>query len=264
LIVAARDLGVFARGFVPRDRQRQKALDRAAAEARAAARGETDLAVVGRMGRLAAAAAGLPLRWDTRTTTVRPAPPPTIDDEVARRELARRFLRSLGPPGPRQLSCWAGVEPADARETFTAVRRAGELVDVRIGGQGRGVLLASDEQALRTATPVLGVCLLPHGADPVLQSAEPVISSVRARSGGVEVDEHGDWRRLPRTVLGGVAVLDEQAVAAFGRVGGKVILLPLRGLAGDQRDTVEAAALALAPVLGQPVSTTWLPEAAWS
>ena len=105
------------------------------------------------------------IRWDTRTTTVIPAVPPEIDEEDALRELARRFLRWLGPARPSNLARWAGIDRSDAEATFSALGR--ELVPIATT-HSTGMMLASDEEQMSTLQGrAVGARLLPLG-DPYL------------------------------------------------------------------------------------------------
>ncbi len=88
---------------------------------------------------LLAAARGIicrgPDRPDEEPTYVRlddwvdPAPP--IDRDLALAELARRFVRSYGPAGARDLAYWSGLPAVDARRAFA-------LADPATGAPPRG------------------------------------------------------------------------------------------------------------------------------
>jgi hypothetical protein len=256
-VVPRDDLAVFAVGIVPRDPELRRLVHELAARAGRSVTEERvrggEASVVGpvpsalaahfRKGpvpRLAFAVGGVELRWDARTTSLLPGPPLDADEEEARRELARRFLRSLGPATPELFAAWAGVAEGDARETFRAI--AGELVAVEWEG-GVGWLLAADADALAAAEPLEGTRLVPFGGDPVLQ---PGYEGWPRREG------------LPPWACSGLAVVDGEAVAAWGRRGQRVTLMALGALSARQCDEVEREASSL-PVTAARVEVMWRP-----
>ncbi len=96
-------------------------------------------------------------------------PPPLDRDlEPARLELARRYLRTLGPSDATGFARWAGVEPADARTTLAGLEH--ELAAVEVAGV-RGVVLAEALPALREDGEAAAVRLLPPG-DPYLNASD--------------------------------------------------------------------------------------------
>jgi hypothetical protein len=88
------------------------------------------------------------------------SPPPDLAE--ARRELARRFLRTHGPASHGQLAAWAQTAPSHAKALFAAVED--ELTLVRLDGARRWIL-AADLDRLRDPPRATGVRLL-HGHDP--------------------------------------------------------------------------------------------------
>lgn len=68
---------------------------------------------------------------------------PRVDRDTALAELARRYLRSRGPAGARDLAYWAGINLGDARRGLAAIER--ELADA-----GDGLVALAKE---RRATP---------------------------------------------------------------------------------------------------------------
>ena len=182
--------------------------------------------------RLAFALAGVEVRWDAHRTELLPGSPPEMDEELARRELARRFLRSLGPAQPARFARWAAVDEADARVTFDAL--ASELVEVAWPG-GSGFVLAEDAEQLARAQPVRGARLVAFGGDPVLQPGEDVVAAERShRRAG-----------LPPWASMGLALLDGEVAAAWGRARGRITILALSSLDRRARDAIEAEALAM-------------------
>src|SRR5207302_2865969 len=105
--------------------------------------------------------------------------PPTQAPEPARLELARRFLRSVGPSTPEEFAWWSGGwagsfgattrgELSDAQQTFRSLET--ELTEVELGGRNRWALRA-DRSTLERTGPVETVRLLPAG-DPDLASPD--------------------------------------------------------------------------------------------
>jgi hypothetical protein len=219
--------------------------------------------------RLLAVTGRLHIRWDARTVHVLPADPPPVDDEEARMELARRFLRWYGPAHARQLAKWAGLGRSDAEETWR--RLGGELIPVSLAGTREAAgskvvagqprcLLATDEDALRGADPaagrVEGVRFLPPG-DPFLHlDAGLVVPSPPPRVADRE-PEPGVSRRLLNSLTGRVLV-DGEIAASWGRAAGRLAIAPWHPLAPAAREAVTAEVGTLAAALGRPITTRWL------
>src|SRR2546422_11280749 len=117
--------------------------------------------------------------WEGATTSGRLVEPPTEAADPARLELARRFLRSVGPWTPKEVAWWSGGwaasfgastrgELSDAQQTFRSLEK--ELGEVEFEGQ-QGWTLRTDRSRLERAAPVETVRLLPAG-DPYLASAD--------------------------------------------------------------------------------------------
>jgi hypothetical protein len=193
------------------------------------------------VGRLLFAMGGAQLRWDARTTSLVPGPPLQGDEEEARRELARRFLHSLGPATPERFSRWAAVGGDDARATFDAL--AGELVAVE---SGEGYVLADDADDLMAAEPVAGTRLLAFGGDPVLQPGTDVLPSEAGRR----------REELPPWASTGLVLADGEPVASWGRRQSRVTLFPFLPLGVRREDEIEREARSL-PVHGAPVRVAW-------
>ena len=227
-VIPRRDVGVFTIGALPRDPERRAALhaladrvlqvlDGAPLRSREVTAAIPELDVQGMAPLRQLSVTGkLHIRWDASTTTVLPADPPEIDEEEARRELARRFLHWLGPAGPAQLARWAGIERADAEVTLQAL--ADELVPVAIS-QGAGVMLAADHERLSTVErgAAAGVRLLnlgdpylyPHGGLAV--AGPPADLAQRAR-------DLGATDRIVNSLACRV-LLDGRIVGSWGRAG---------------------------------------------
>jgi hypothetical protein len=193
------------------------------------------------VGRLVFALAGVQLRWDARVTRLLPSPAPEMDEEDARRELARRFLRSLGPADPTSFTRWAAVSESDARATFDAL--AGELVEIECPG-GKGWLLADDGERLVAAEPVAGIRFLPFGGDPVLQ-----------RGNEIELGHAARRAALPPWASTGLVLADGDVVASWGRRQGRITLFAPASLGDARRGEIEEEA-ATAP-FGSGKSSVW-------
>lgn len=261
-VVPRSDLAVFALGIVPRDVRLREALKQLAVKARDSileARKDEGRAESDRLGpippvvldqmprlpiwRLACALAGVQIRWDARSTELLPSPALEMDEEQARRELARRFLRSLGPAEPARFTRWAAVTKADARATFDAL--GDELVEVRWTG-GAGFVLAETADDLAGAKPVSAVRFVAFGADPVLQPGEDVVAADRSHRKGA----------LPPWACTGLVLLDGAVAAAWGRSQGRLRILPLAPLSDNQRQQIEAEALRM-PIPGAAPEVLW-------
>ncbi len=261
-VVPRADLAVFALGIAPRDselRQAVRQLESRARDSIAEPRKDDGRAENDRLGplppvvaqrmrrgpiwRLVCALAGVQIRWDARSTHLLPSPPLEMDEEEARRELARRFLRSLGPAGPAGFIRWAAVSTTDAKVTFDAIRD--ELVEVR-GTGGAGFVLAEDAERLERAKPASGARFVAFGGDPVLQPAEQIVAADRSLRKAA----------LPPWACTGLVLLDSAVVAAWGRSQGRVTILPLASLDCRGRRQIEAEAQGF-PLPGDTPDVVW-------
>jgi hypothetical protein len=91
-------------------------------------------------------------------------PIPDTDQDVARAELLRRYLRCYGPSTRSHFAAWLGIRPGDADPWWSLV--TDELTQVDFGGAAW--LLTEDLDALRSASMPKGVRLLPP-RDPYTQ-----------------------------------------------------------------------------------------------
>lgn len=261
-VVPRSDLAVFALGIMPRDTQLRRALVQLAGKARDSiveARKDQDRVESDRLGpipqvvlnqmrrrpiwRLVCALAGVQIRWDARSTHLLPGPELEMDEEEARRELARRFLRSLGPAGPARFTRWAAVSNTDAKATFDAL--ADELVAVGWSG-GSGFVLAEDVDHLARAKPVSTARFVAFGGDPVLQPGEQLVAAARSQRKAA----------LPAWACTGLVLLDSRVVAAWGRSQGRLTILPLAPLNPDDTRRIEAEAIRM-PIPGAATETLW-------
>ena len=259
-VVPRADVGVFTRGAMPRDPGRAAALERVAdaIAGMLAGEGRTTRALTPALPevrgdhwvRLAAVTGRLHIRWDARTVVVWAVDAAPGDDEAARTELARRFLRWLGPADDRQFARWAGVSRDDAAETW---RRLGdELVPVSVAGHARS-LLAADEPALRSAAPGEGVRFLPLFDPWLYPDPAPVVPAAPPRVAGREPGP-GISRRLLNSLAGRVLV-DGAVVASWGRADARLTIAPW----GDvDRVRIGEEIEVLGTTLGRALTVRWL------
>jgi hypothetical protein len=196
------------------------------------------------------------IRWDASRIDVLPAEPAAIDLDVARVELARRFLHWLGPAGPGQFARWAGIVHDDARATWQDLSAQHDLVPVGVAGRGRWIL-AEDEAALRDDEPLTGVRLLPMG-DPVLWLDRGLVVPP-APHHIAQREPDGDVSRRLFNSLRCRVLLAGTIVGSWGRAGGDVTLAPWRPLTDDEAASIESEANAFATALGRKVTVRWLP-----
>jgi hypothetical protein len=168
-VVPARDRGVFTLGRLPvTPRRRQRAEDMAARmHAFLAGRRLKDNDVqhglgVGNAVKYAAPTGTVLMRWEgARAPVIWTVPPPELEPDEARRELACRYLHVFGPATPEAFCKWAGVESAEARRTFEALDQSLTAVRTPIGDAW---ILARDEPGFREPPgPDAPARLLPSG-----------------------------------------------------------------------------------------------------
>jgi hypothetical protein len=92
----------------------------------------------------------------------------SLDQDSARAELLRRYLRCYGPSTPRAFAEWTVRSGADARAAFAAIES--ELVQVRVERSAEW-LLEADLDALTSPVEPAGARLLPT-QDPYLQQRD--------------------------------------------------------------------------------------------
>jgi hypothetical protein len=191
------------------------------------------------------------IRWDARTVHLIPVEAPAVDPEEARLDLARVFLRWLGPARAEHFGKWAMLPRADALETWSALSR--ELVEVAVEDRGRW-MLESELDALRTADRPRGVRFLALG-DPYLYRDQDLL--VRTDPG--PEPKLGGWvtRRLVNSLTGRV-MMDGEVVGAFGRIQATVTICPWVRLDGEARSAIESEVASLTGPLGQPPKLRWL------
>jgi hypothetical protein len=247
-VVAAVDLPVFSLGRLPDEPVRLRRAETAASrlDAFLAGRRMTYGEAGHAMGiapnslRYGAPTGRILMRWEgARQPVVWTVPPPTMEPDAARLEVARRYLRVFGPGTAAGFSNWAGIRPPRAGRTFDAL--APERIAVRTP-IGEGWILASDEPAFRSpAMRVDGVRLLPSGdALFLLWGAD--------RSLLVPDAAHRPQLWTPR-VWPGALLVDGEIAGTWRRADATVVIEPWRALSDRERDAVEAEAASL-PIPG--------------
>jgi hypothetical protein len=257
-VVAANDLAIFSLGRLP---------DGAAARRRAQDAADRVEELLGRRKRLGYGDVGdalgvnanslrygattgrLVIRWEgARQPTLWVVPPPAIEPEAARLELARRYLHVLGPSTPVSFATWAGIEPRGAAAAFATLDRS--LIQVRTP-IGSAWILAADEPAFADepdrAAPAR---LLPSGdAYYLLQGADRTLLVPDAKRRG----ELWTSRVWP-----GALLVNGEIVGTWRRANEKVSISVWRRLSGTARDAVveEAEALPL-PGLTAKIVVSW-------
>jgi hypothetical protein len=256
-VVPAGDHAPFTLGRLPDDgRTRRRAEDLAARlhaylqgrrlDAREAGHG---LGIHPNALRYAALTGTVVIRWDgSRQPTVWTVPRPEVEPLAARTELARRYLRTLGPATPGSFATWAGVSARAARAAFDALGPS--LVTVRTP-IGEAFVLASDEPMFRAPPgPPASARLLPSG-DPfyLLQGTDRELL--------VPDPAHRSALWTPR-VWPGALLVGGDVAGTWRRSGADVTVQPWRRFSREERDAVEveAAGLPLAEVHGA-VSVRW-------
>jgi hypothetical protein len=171
-VVAAKDLPVFSLGRLPGDARRRARAHDLASRLHALLAGrrmpnnqaERALGLPSNMLRYAAATGTVLLRWDgARDAVVWCGPPPDMEPQDARLELARRYLHVLGPSTVESFARWAGVGNTEAREAFAGLTGTLTPVTTPIGDAW---ILADDEAAFRQPSSLKAaapVRLLPSG-----------------------------------------------------------------------------------------------------
>jgi len=189
------------------------------------------------------------LRWEgARQPTIWAVPPPDMDEQDARRELARRHLNVFGPSTADAFGKWAGIKPPVARAVFDDLRAS--LIEVRTP-IGDAWILADDEEASsQPPGPVAPARLLPSGdsyylcwgADRELLVSDP---------------DHRDALWTSR-VWPGAVMVEGEIVGTWRRSQHKVTIVPWQRLSPSAREAVEAEAASLPlPDLDRSIAVTW-------
>ena len=264
-VVAAHDVAVFTLGRFPRNPLLASAVRAAAEKAKRAFRARQaqpgrDLSdraagVNFRELRVASMTGAVRIEWDGAMTSWRLAEPPPEPPEPARLELARRWLRSVGPSTPKEFAWWSGgwagsfssstrEELSDAEQTFRSLKK--ELIEVELEGRNEWVL-RTDRSRLERAAPVESVRLLPAG-DPYLASADRtlLVPQPRLRS-----------ELWPKSVWPGSLLVNGALLGTWRRQLGRVTVRAWRPLGADVKEAVEEE------VSGMPIESA-RKEVRWS
>ena len=192
------------------------------------------------------------IRWNASTIFAYACERPDVDDEDARLELCRRFLRWFGPQTLDRFRWWAGIEAKDAAITWDKLRT--ELVPVALDGELR-MILEVDVERLRWAEPVSGVRLIQND-DPWLKLDRPLAVPDKALH---------DWLFPTSSHTRGYApnavVVDGTIVGVWQRQQRKVTVHPWRPLSADIRAAIEAEALSFPIPSKTAASVSW--DAEW-
>src|SRR5881398_1190 len=246
-VVPSRDVAVFTLGRSPRNPVLAAAVRAAAEKAKRAFRkrqaqpggslSDRAAGVNFRELRIASMTGALRIEWDGATTSWRLVEPPTEAAEPARLELARRFLRSVGPSTPQEFAWWSGGwagsygastrgELSDAQQTFRSLEK--ELTEVEVAGR-RQWALRTDRSRLEHAVPLETVRLLPAG-DPYLASADRalLVPQPRFRS-----------ELWPKSVWPGALLMNGELVGTWCRQVGRVTVRGWRPLEPEVREAFE-------------------------
>lgn len=263
-VVPRHDVGVFTLGRFPRNPAFGAAVRAAAEKAKRAflardARPERvisdrALGVDFRELRIASMTGAVRIKWDGATTSWWIVEPPKEEAEPARLELARRFLRSVGPSTSKEFAWWSGGwagsfgtptrgEFSDAQQTFRSLET--ELTEVEVEGQIRWAL-RTDLSRLVRAVPAETVRLLPAG-DPYLASADRalIVPRLRIRS-----------ELWPKSVWPGALMVNCELVGFWRRQLGRVTVRAWQPLERGVKEAVEEEVSAM-PIESAKKEVRW-------
>ena len=186
--------------------------------------------------------------WDgARQPTVWTIPPPAIEPQEARLELARRHFHVLGPSTAEAFGQWAGIREPRAKRIVEGL--GPELLPVRTAAGDRWIL-AADESAFREPYgPTAAARLIPSGDTFFLFWGADRELLVPDR---VRRDELWTSRVWPGAVL-----IDGEVVGTWRRAGALFSIQAWRTLTPVERDAVvaEAERLPIPGLVGQSVVT---------
>lgn len=186
--------------------------------------------------RYGALTGSLLIRWDgARQPTVWTVPRPRIEPFQASIELARRYLRVLGPGTPQGFSEWAGIRMPRVEPIFDAL--APSLIPVETPGSD-SFLLDEDEPLARSAdADPAPARLLPSGDTFFLLHGTARESMVPDPAQRAQL-----W---PSRVWPGAVMVDGDFVGTWRRSGTLVTVEPWRKLTAFERNAIEQEAASL-------------------
>ncbi len=257
-VVASKDLAVFSLGRLPVDANRSERAHQTADRLHAFLKGRRmPFGEAGRaMGtqhnslRYAAPTGRVLLRWDgSRQPVISTVPPPDMDPQHARLELARRYLHIFGPATAVSFARWAGIRPGSAANTVFQ-KLASTVTPVRTP-VGDAWILAEDETEFRAQPgPAALARLLPSGDAFYLEwgtDREILVPEAKRRS------ELWTSRVWPGALLVGGEI-----VGVWRRSASEISLDVWRRLSRKEREAVEAEAISLPlPGLKDPIAVRW-------
>lgn len=191
---------------------------------------------IGNRIRYAATTGTVVIRWEgARAPVVWTVPPPEVEPQAARLELARRYVHIFGPATPEAFAEWAGIGSRHGIAAFEALQRSLTPVRTPIGDAW---ILTRDEPTFRTALgSAAGARFLPSGdAFFLLQGADRELLVPDA-----------DRRRMLWTsrVWPGALLVDGEIAGTWRRAEGTVVIQPWRPLPRTAREVVETEAESL-------------------
>ncbi len=260
-VVARRDVAVFTLGRLPDEpKALARARDTAArlAEVLAGRRMTQDEAARA-MGkgdpnrlRYAAPTGTVLIRWDgARQPELWSVPPPEMEPQEARLELARRYLHVFGPATPEAFGKWAGMSRQLGVAAFEELGDSLTLVGTPIG---KAWILSRDEPLFRAAPgPTAPARLLPSGDTWFL---------LHGPDRELLVPNEPERRTLwTSRVWPGALLVEGETVGTWRRAAHLVTLQPWRRLSRPQREAVEAEAGSLPlPGIDRSVEVRWEPR----
>lgn len=256
-VVAEPDAPLFTLGRYPDDDRGRRVADETAATLHRALAGRRmrDRDAVELMTghpyhiRYATTTGRVRIRWKgALAPTIWTVAKPEMEPLEARLELARRYLRVLGPGTPAGFARWAGVGAKEARAAFDGL--AGSLTPVA-SPVGEGWILAEDERSFRaagvTAAPAR---LLPSGdAFYLLWGADREL---------LVADERRRGELWTSRVWPGAVLVGGEVVGTWRRAHADLSIDAWRRLSAAERAAVEAEAAALPlPGLQREIRVRW-------
>jgi hypothetical protein len=256
-VVAAKDLAIFSLGRLPVDAKRRLRAETTARRLHTFLNGRSlpfgqagrGIGMAPNSLRYAAPTGTVLMHWNgAHQPVVWTVPPPNMEPQSARVELARRYLQVFGPATSTAFARWAGIPNAMAHSAFKEL--ASNLTPVRTP-IGDAWILAKDENALRAQLqPTAPARLLPSGdAFYLAWGAEREILVP-------------DAKRRPELwtsrVWPGALLVHGEITGVWRRSGSEVSIDVWRRLTRSESDAVVAEAMSLPlPDFNLPITVRW-------